>query len=261
MGGIDESGAPSQASSSAQAQSPFRFAETPPGARPGDVSRIPPARTARGPASQFGSQSGATPQKRAHSYILEEDWAEDYAQSPAFSQVWDSICRVGGEWPEGYKVFRGKLYSRERLCVPENLVQQVLSEHHDWVAHVGTDRLLVEVLRRYAIPEGIDTKKILQKVRRNCLVCQACDRPNWAMQRPISMTPIPDRVMVSVCLDVFTMPISEWQGQKYDAYLLCVDRHSGWMVARPTQKQGLTGEKAAHLMLDGSWGRWGYPRS
>ena len=46
----------------------------------------------------------------------------------------------------------------------------------------------------------------------------------------------------------------EWQGEKYDCFLLCVDRHSGWTLARPSQKAGLTGDKAAHLLLDGGWG-------
>lgn len=42
-------------------------------------------------------------------------------------------------------------------------------------------------------------------------------------------------------------------------FLLCVDRHSSWTIARPTQKEGLTGEKAAQLLLDGSWGEMGVP--
>ena len=73
------------------------------------------------------------------------------------------------------------------------------------------------------------------------------------------MTPIPDRVMFSVALDIFSMPEAEWEGVVYDAFLLCVDRHSGWIIARPTQKNGLTGQKAAHLLLDSGWGEMGIP--
>ena len=51
----------------------------------------------------------------------------------------------------------------------------------------------------------------------------------------------------------------EHLGQKFDAFLMCVDRHSGWMVARPTQYEGLTGVKAAHLLLDQCWGELGVP--
>ena len=196
---------------------------------------------------------------RSQAHILEEDWAEDYAISPTFSKVWRAVHSNDADWPQDYKVFRGKLYCRERLCVPENLVPQIVKEHHDWVGHVGNDRLEADLLRRYGFPLEVEIKPLVQEVRKNCLVCQACDRPNWSMRRPVSGTPIPDRVMVSVCLDIFSMPPAEWLGQTYDAFLMCVDRLSGWMVARPTQKQGLTGEKSAHLLLDGGWGEVGIP--
>ena len=60
--------------------------------------------------------------------------------------------------------------------------------------------------------------------------------------------------MWSVCLDILSMPPVEWEGDEFDCFLMCVDRLTGWMVARPSQKQGLTGKKAVHLLLDNSWG-------
>jgi hypothetical protein len=79
------------------------------------------------------------------------------------------------------------------------------------------------------------------------------------MKSEIHMTPVPDRFFASVCLDVFSMPPTVWLGQNFDCYLLCVDRLTGWMIARPTTKQGLTGERVAHLLLDSSWGEVGVP--
>ena len=70
---------------------------------------------------------------------------------------------------------------------------------------------------------------------------------------------IPERFLSRVCRDVFSMPAVEWLGQTFDAFLMCVDRHSGWMIAKPTQKAGLAGEKAAHLMLHSTWGEVGIP--
>ena len=63
--------------------------------------------------------------------------------------------------------------------------------------------------------------------------------------------------MHSVCLDVFAMPPTTWENTPYDSILLCVDRLSGWIVACPTQKVGLTAEKAAHLILHKGWGPFG----
>ena len=63
--------------------------------------------------------------------------------------------------------------------------------------------------------------------------------------------------MHSVCLDIFSMP--NWQGIDFDSILLCVDRLSGWITACPTQKLGLTAEKAAHLIMDRGWDFFGIP--
>ena len=72
--------------------------------------------------------------------------------------------------------------------------------------------------------------------------------------------PIPPRVMAHVCLDVFSMPEVEWQGKTYDAFLVCADRHSGWLIARPTDNaEKLSGKKAANLLLDWGWGEMAIP--
>jgi hypothetical protein len=73
------------------------------------------------------------------------------------------------------------------------------------------------------------------------------------------MTPIPEAPLISVCVDIFSLPEVEWKENMYDAAVLCVDRHSGWMIAQPTQYKGLTAEKCAHLLLDGGWTHFGVP--
>ena len=48
-------------------------------------------------------------------------------------------------------------------------------------------------------------------------------------------------------------------GKKFNSMLVCVDRLSGWVIARPTTKLGLTAEKAAHLVMDDGWDVFGIP--
>ena len=236
----------------------FQFADLPPGAQRGGPSVIPPGRRSRGPQRQLQS-SAESRSEIADLYILDKDWSGWYAASNAFGEVWKKIHSEPDQWPAGYKVFDRKLYFREKLCIPEDILRDVLRAHHEWLGHLGNDRLSLEVDRRYELPSGYDLRKVLQNIKRHCLVCQACDRPNWASKGRLAMTPIPERFMASVCLDVFSMPIVEWQGAFYDAFLMCVDRHSGWMIVKPTRKAGLTGEKAAHLLLDSTWGEVGVP--
>lgn len=239
----------------------FQFAELPPGARRGQRGRVPPGKLSRGRPSQFSASSSSSlyPEAQSEVHILDRDWSDCYEKCPTFGELWREVQAREPDWPEGHKMFRHKLYHLERLCVPEALVAPVVRAHHEWLGHMGLKRSLLEIDRRFEFPEGTDIKSVTSEIKKNCLICQACDRPNWPSKGPISMTPIPDRFMASVCLDVFSMPIASWQGCHYDAFLLCVDRHSGWVVAKPTQKFGLSGEKAAHLMLDSTWGELGVP--
>ena len=55
------------------------------------------------------------------------------------------------------------------------------------------------------------------------------------------------------------MPTVTWLGEEYDYVRLCVYRLNGWILARPTNKVGLTADKAAHLMLDHGWNEMGIP--
>ena len=73
------------------------------------------------------------------------------------------------------------------------------------------------------------------------------------------MTYVVEGFWNSVCLDVFSLPTESWKGENFDCILLCVDRATNWVLARPTQMEGLTGEKAAHLLLDGGWGEVAIP--
>jgi hypothetical protein len=86
----------------------------------------------------------------------------------------------------------------------------VLNAHHIWNAHQGVERLVPDLELHYVFPDEIDVPASVAKIRRECLVCQACLPPNWALKGPIGMSPIPPRVMSSVCLDVFAMPEATW---------------------------------------------------
>ncbi len=70
------------------------------------------------------------------------------------------------------------------------------------------------------------------------------------------MTPITEATLISVCVDILSLPEVEWEGNTYDEAVLCVDRHSVW-IGQPSQYKGLTAEKCAHLLLDGGWSHFG----
>ena len=65
--------------------------------------------------------------------------------------------------------------------------------------------------------------------------------------------------MTSVAIDLFFLPPVEWEGNTFDTLILCVDRHSGWIVAVPGLNKGLTGAKIAKAMLLNQWTIFGIP--
>ena len=191
--------------------------------------------------------------------VLDRKWDAEYEKSAHFGQVWKDTKEEGAEWPEGVKRFGGRVYRWEKLCVPEELAKEVVRTHHWESGHTGPARLLKEMEHRYEFPPGLELQEWALEAKKACAVCQASDPPNWQAKGPITMTTVPARFMASVSLDVFSLPETKWLGKTYDSFLLCVDRLSGWVIAKPTTKAGLTGEKAAHLMLDGGWGELGIP--
>ena len=97
------------------------------------------------------------------------------------------------------------------------------------------------------------------RVAQQCAVCQACQRPK-TLKAPIEHAPIPSRAMQSVALDIMMMPRVQHHKKLYDAVMVCVDRHTGWIVAVPVKRQGLTAALAATKMLKHQWSIFGVPQ-
>ena len=83
----------------------------------------------------------------------------------------------------------------------------------------------------------------------------------------MSPMPIPMGPMDSIALDVFNYPSTPLDGVVYDRMLLCVCWLSGYLIAIPIPKprhedkdEGLTGKRAAHLIMEPWVDRFGAPR-
>jgi hypothetical protein len=237
----------------------FYFAPRKPGGQPVMDPRLamrrPPAKFAVKPAPAYPLPSWWEDAAN----VLYCDWGSQYWLCPTFSDIWANTQFWGPQWPKDYKVLNKKLFHVERLCVPKDRVVELIDSHHRWNAHQGEARLLPDLHLHYEFPNEVDVQKTLRKIKQSCLVCQQCEAPNFSLSGPISMTPVPPRVFTSISMDLFRMPEVEYQGETFDAFLLWVDRHSGWMVARPTLYEGCTGEKAAQLFFTSSWGEIGVP--
>ena len=140
------------------------------------------------------------------------------------------------------------MYFQERLCVPHELIPTVVIAHHAISGHLGVDKLVKECSRRYVILDEKFWKDWSQKARRYCTICVQCDPPTWQKRGKIGRFPILPSIWDSIAIDIFSMPSEEFEGRVYNAIIICVDRHSGWVIAIPTNKIGLTSEKVGKLL-------------
>ena len=164
--------------------------------------------------------------------------------------MWADTQNPEASWTYGVQIHDGKIYFQGKLCVPESLTQRILWEFHIASGHLGIHRMTKEVDHRYIFPTSVQHTSIIDTIRRTCTICQASAPPRHPREGNLQHFPVPERAMHTVCLDIFSMPPTSWEGNEYDSILLCVDRLSGWIVASPTTKLGLTAEKAVHLMME-----------
>ena len=210
------------------------------------------------PQAQYLLGSRASP-KPSPLYFMDHDWVIMYQRCPKWKESWDQVHQPEGQWPLWYQLREGKLYHRNKICVPSGLGIKIVAAHHQKNGHSGVKRLLEEVRSGYWFGEERPLPWLVAQVKKHCVVCQAVEHPNWLGKDQLGMTALPTRSMSHVCIDVFTLPPTQWQGVEYDCMIVCVDRLSGWIVAIPTTKLGLTGEKAADLLLDKVWYVFGVP--
>ena len=100
-----------------------------------------------------------------------------------------------------------------------------------------------------------------RKVRRGCSVCQACNPDNRTVTGEAQWTPVPDQPMESVAMDVFSMPEIHIGKGTFDCVVLCVDRHSSYVVAVPARKKGLLAKELAVMMIRHWLTVFGIPRT
>ena len=87
--------------------------------------------------------------------MLDQSWKEHYTNTSHWCDFWDQTHGSRGSWPPHVRLFGDKMYFEGRLCVPENLVFNVLAAHHEAMGHLGANRLVTEAQRRYALPPSV----------------------------------------------------------------------------------------------------------
>ena len=118
--------------------------------------------------------------------------------------------------------------------------------------HPGTPKLLSLVRRRYffSLTEGELFQKCL-KVCQHCQVCQAVKPRRGKAPWSMDFFSIPEDIFQSLCMDFLQLePCKGSDGIEYDCILVVVCRLSGYIVAIPCRKAGMTASELARIFLE-----------
>ena len=181
------------------------------------------------------------------------DWTDDYAKSEAFAAEYRAVTDPddGQKWPKKLTKEDGRLYRNGKLLVPESRVLELCEAWHHHMLHPGVKKQALDMQRRFEI-DHIVLYTTIKKVRKGCSVFEACNPDNRNVKGEAQWTPVPDQPMESVAMDVFSMPEVHIGKETFDCVVLCVDRHSGYVVAFPARKKGLLAKEVA-VMMNRHW--------
>ena len=172
---------------------------------------------------------------------------------------------LNGNLQDGVKLVDNRLVRNGPLCVPTPPVYQ-LAIYHD-ALHLNTSSVENQWKGINHAVEGEGLYKALELQCQSCPSCALHTHDTKRKQGYMTPMPIPIGPMDSIALDVFHYPSTPHDGEEYDRMLPCVCRLSGYLIAIPipnprheSRDEGLTGKRAAHLVLERWVDRLGAPR-
>ena len=173
---------------------------------------------------------------------------------------------LNGSFQDGVRLVDNKHVRNGQWCVPTPLVHRLVAEYHD-AFHLTTSS---DEKHWKEINHGVEGEGLYKAVELQCQTCPSCAIHTHDTKRKqgyMTPMPIPMEPMDSIALDVFHYPSTSHDGGVYDRMLLCVCRLSGYLIAIPIPKprhedkdEGLTGRRAAHLVMERWVDRFGAPR-
>ena len=177
----------------------------------------------------------------------------DYTHDPVYCLIWQDL--QNGIHVDGYSLSRLRLIRQDarghRFCVPQDLIDELLQCNH-LHGHPGAPKLLSLVKRRYcfSVPDSMVHQKCVF-ICQHCQICQAVKPRKGKPPGSMDFFPIPEDVFSSLCMDFLQLEACIGSdGKKYDYILVVVCRLSGYIVAIPCEKAGLSALAVAKLFLD-----------
>jgi len=118
------------------------------------------------------------------------DWGYEYKKCSIWAKIWEECHDPLALWPEGYRILNNKLYFQEKLVIPAQLQEMVIQEYHQFMGHLGGEKLWKVLEIKFLFAKTLECKKYTKWVTKACPACEACTRPR-TLKGPLGSNPIP----------------------------------------------------------------------
>ena len=174
---------------------------------------------------------------------LDDHWG--YENDKDYASIVEEI-RNGGV-RKSYWLHQGKLRHDHLTCVPKTILRTLIKVLHQ-VQHAGPEKTLMLFERKYecSMPSS-EVKDLIKKVCKECPLCQSVKINRGVQNKTLEFYAIPPQVFHSLAMDFVDLPHVKYEGAEFDYALVIVCRLSGYIMALPCKRKGLTAEKLATL--------------
>ena len=184
---------------------------------------------------------------------LYDDWSSHYELDPFFAPRWDALRQHNFIEVDGrsYTLHNPMLRSNGRVCVPYDLVKQVIKACHEY-AHPGIRKTLKMFNRKYSCAYQMkELHRMVQSIVNKCNICGQTKGRKGLQPESNHPAPVLEYPFASVCVDFCDLsgrPCTT-NGNTCDYVLVVVCRLTGYVVAVPCSKT-LTALGLADLYLE-----------
>ena len=212
-----------------------------PGPSPSPPSLTSTASNLVAPISRRKAKAPAAQQPSTSTLHL-PDWP--YASDPRLGSIFQEVLEGG--FVEGFWIHQGRLRHQHLMCVPESILKAVILELHDH-QHAGVEKTLLMFKRRFEVGDHALLKKLTHEVVAHCPLCQTVKPDRTGQNKTLDYYPIPGEIFASLAVDFVDLPLVKMEAEDFDCAMVIVCRLSGYVMAIPCLKKGLTAKQAAWL--------------
>ena len=80
-----------------------------------------------------------------------------------WGETFKKILDASGDWPKGIQLKGDRMYKDGQLCIPTTLQDPWIRGHHEFLGHVGPERLWKDIEGKYQFADKERTKKLFLK--------------------------------------------------------------------------------------------------